>query len=138
MLVGARAPVHLRLAWTARILMLGLGILSTPSVGLWALQRPHCARHEMAGPGHASEAGAIAHHGDLLIWSQTHDHQCPHCPASECGHAIPCAGASTTPSIPATAVMADFDAHRVALDHVREQASSATSPPDTPPPQLIS
>jgi hypothetical protein len=118
--------------------MLALGIISAPSVGPWALQRPHCARHQMAGPGHASEAAAIAHHRDSLTWSQTQHHQCPHCPASECGRAIPCAGASTTPSIPATVAIADFDAHRVVVDRVREQASSATSPPDTPPPQLIS
>jgi hypothetical protein len=125
-------------SWPARILrllMLALGIVATPSVGVEALQAPHCPQHERAGQHAASSS--MAHEHDLQSWSQRHDHGCAHCPASECARVSPCTGSSSTAVPPSRATVDDLRSHRVAVDLARRQAPSAVSSPDTPPPQLI-
>jgi hypothetical protein len=125
-------------SWPARILrllMLALGIVATPSVGVEALQAPHCPQHERAGQHAASSS--MAHEHDLQSWSQRHDHGCAHCPASECARVSPCTGSSSTAVPPSCATVDDLRSHRVAVDLARRQAHSAVSSPDTPPPQLI-
>jgi hypothetical protein len=128
--------------WPARavqLLMLVLGVVATPSVGLDAMQRPHCAQHELA-VGLRAQRGApapVAHGPSQAAWAQQHDHGCHHCPASECARVSPCAGPVTIALVPSRAVVYDLQSHRVALDLDRQQARSAVSPPEPPPPQLI-
>lgn len=121
------------------LLMLLLGIVSMPSIGLKAIERPHCAQHEQAGrhERHLASLVIVAHAQGQPAWTQAHDHGCPHCPASECARVAPCTGSTTTAVAPSRAVVEDLDAHRVAVDLTRQLAHSAVSPPATPPPQLI-
>ena len=110
--------------------MLILGVVSVPSDGVEALQRPHCARHGTAAMG----GHHIARAHDAAAPSS---HTCPHCPASDCDRVAPC-GNSTTTAL--SSVVADVHAvpgARVATRLARDQAESAHPPPDTPPPQPI-
>ena len=120
------------------MLMLALSIISVPSTGLKASQRPHCAQHELAAHHQsygALENAAVHGHGQQA-WEQE-QHQCPHCPASECGRASTCTGSSSTAITPTRAVPTDSYVHRVAVDLGLQLPRSSSSPPDTPPPQLI-
>jgi hypothetical protein len=126
-------------ARAVRLLMLVLGIVATPSVGMGTMQRPHCAQHEPAARHlqHLAPASSMGQGRDVQAWTQSRDHGCPHCPASECAGVSPCAGSSSSAIAPACAVVESFDGHRVPVDLTRPHVHSATSPPDTPPPQLI-
>jgi hypothetical protein len=128
-----------RLCPSIRLLMLLLGIASVPSAGLEALQRPHCAQHEPAAhhERHITAPVAVAHAQDQQAWTHRHDHNCPHCPVSECARVSPCASSSTTAVAPSRAVVEDLHGHRVMIDLLRQLAHSADSTPPTPPPQLI-
>lgn len=136
MMVGARAS---RAARAVRLLMLLLGLVTTPSIGLEAMQRPHCAQHELAEQHNHQLAGsATVPRGHAPeAWIQRHDHGCPHCPASECARVSPCTGATANALVPSRTAGLILQGHRVALDLGRRRAHSAVSPPDTPPPQLI-
>jgi hypothetical protein len=139
---GPTMMIGLLPSWPARLVrlaMLVLGITSVPSVGLEAMQRPHCAQHEMAAQHerHMASEATLAHGHDAQAWTQRHDHGCPHCPASECARISPCTGSSTTAVTPSRAVIADLHGRRVAVDLDRQLAHSTFSTPDTPPPQLI-
>jgi hypothetical protein len=136
MMVGT--PTH----WftrVVRLVMLVLGVVATPSVGMEAMRRPHCARHELAAQhaGHAAASSTTAQGPDTQAWMPRHDHGCAHCPASECARVSPCTGSSSTAVAPSRAVVESLDSHRVAVYPARHQVHSASSPPDTPPPQLI-
>ena len=119
--------------------MLMLGIVAAPSVGLEALQRPHCIQHGVvaARGGHHAASERQAPGRGSPSWRQAGNHECPHCPATECARVSPCTGSTTTALSPAAVAVTYLTGHRVALDLVRDQASSAQAPPDTPPPQLI-
>jgi hypothetical protein len=122
-----------------RSLMLVLGVASVPSVGLTMPERSHCAQHESMSrhEGNGSDRTSPAHDLDSPAWTQHHDHDCPHCPATECARVSPCSGSTTTALIATSVAVADLNGHRVAVDLARVQAFSSTSQPDTPPPQPI-
>jgi hypothetical protein len=121
-----------------RCLMLVLGVLSAPSIGVETLQRPHCSQHEHASHHHGYGSASMDAHGpDSATWTQAHDHRCPHCPATECARVSPCSGSTSSALTPADVAVTDITAHRVAVDLASTQAVSAVSQPDTPPPQLI-
>lgn len=133
------SPKHSSIGWLSRALMLALGIVAAPSVGVEALQRPHCAQHGTTG-AHGGQHGAsvqTAAGTSASAWSQAGTHECPHCPPAECARISPCTGASTTAPLPRTAGIGSPISHRVRLDPVRDQATSAVYPPHTPPPQPI-
>jgi hypothetical protein len=118
--------------------MLLLGIVTAPSVGLQALQRPHCVQHGAA----AMKVGLVASRrappdSDFPTWTKAASHECPHCPPSECARIAPCTSSSTTALSPTAVGVTDLPGSRVPVRLVRNQASSVHSPPDTPPPQLI-
>ena len=132
-----RPPAPLRVV--LRALMLALAIVSVPSIGLDALQRPHCVKHGTsalhAGHAMAREHAQLA--GESRAWSTPATHNCPHCPASECARVAPCTGSTTTAVSPPAMEMLGLYGHRVAVNVNRDRANSATPPHDTPPPQLI-
>jgi hypothetical protein len=136
MMVGTSAS---RPARAVRSLMLALGIVATPSVGTEAMQRPHCAQHDLAARHlqHATASSRLGHGHDEQAWTQRHDHGCPHCPASECARVSPCTGSSSNAVAPSCAVAKGLDSHGVPVDLTRLHLQSASSPPGTPPPQVI-
>ena len=126
-------------AGLARLLMLVIGVVATPNVGLASMQRPHCVQHERR-TNHDRQAtgpGATAENPIRPTWIPRHYHECPHCPASECARIAPCAGTVIVAATPASAAVTSLTGHRVASEGERERAHSASSPPSTPPPQLI-
>jgi hypothetical protein len=126
-----------RLSRMVSVMMLVLGIVAAPSVGPRALQRPHCMQHG-ATALHGSHPSASEHPppDGSPAWSRARNHQCPHCPASECARVSPCISSTTTALSPPGLGVIGLLEHRVHLDGVRDQASSVYSPPDTPPPQV--
>lgn len=126
-------------AWVVRLLMLILGTVATPSVGLEAMQRPHCVQHEQTDRRlHQVPASSTMGHGHQTeAWTQRHDHQCTHCPASECTRVAPCAGSSAIAVAPPHRVVRNLEGHRVTVDLGRQPIHSVRTTPDTPPPQLI-
>ena len=137
MVIGARSRWPVR---AVRFLMLVLGIVATPGAGLEALQRPHCAQHELGSrhDNHQAALTLVARVHAPAGWTQQHDHSCPHCPASECARVAPCAGSALTALKSSGAVTYSVQDHRVGLDLDDQHVHSAVSPPDTRPPQLIS
>jgi hypothetical protein len=121
-----------------KVMMLLLGIVAAPSVGLQAVQRPHCVQHGamVAHGGHGSTAEHATSAG-TPAWSRAHSHECAHCPASECARVTPCTSSTPTALSPVGLAVIGLLGHRVPLDAIREQAASAYSLLDTPPPQLI-
>ena len=124
----------------ARLLMLVLGVLSVPSIGLAAMQRPHCAQHspsavhQEAHPG----MGQQAPEPSPTSWDGATSHDCPHCPATECARVAPCATSSNA-AVSVTSLAVDQSVtHRATLRRVQHHLSSTTHQPPTPPPQLIS
>jgi hypothetical protein len=119
------------------LLMVILGIMSVPSLGMGAWQRPHCAQHGTAiHVGHGVASDRAPSHG-APTWTRGTNHECSHCPASECAKVSPCASSTTTALSPKGIGMTGCPVHRVIIDLAGEQAASADFPPDTPPPQLI-
>jgi hypothetical protein len=135
-------PHRSRASWlgrTAKVLMLILGIMSVPNMRLDALQHPHCTPHGAISlhRGHSSAASPTNPRGESRTWAPATDHECPHCPASECARIAPCASSTTTALSPAGFSLVSLHDHRTAVDPGHERASSINSPPDTPPPQVI-
>lgn len=127
-----------RVRLTLRALMLMLAIISLPSIGLDALQRPHCTQHEAPAihAGHAPGGGHTSPDGSRR-WTTPPTHECPHCPAAECARVSPCAGSTSTALSPTEVDMLGLFTHRVHLQPARDRADSAIPPTDTPPPQAI-
>lgn len=123
----------------SRVTMLALAFVSQPGLGLESMQRSHCARHESGALSTGSVA--VASHTHLgtapRAWGHSHQQECPHCPASECGRLAPCAGPTTTAPSSAGGVIVALRAHRVPVALGPERATSASSLPSTPPPQPI-
>ena len=133
--LGTPKPVSM----TLRVLMLVLTIVSVPSVGLDALQRPHCVQHD-ASAVHAGHAISLQHTSSAARsrrWTRPSTHECPHCPASECSWVSPCTGSTSTALSPTAVDMLSHFTHRVGVKSVRERADSAIPSTDTPPPQAI-
>jgi hypothetical protein len=127
-----------RLSRMMGLLMLLLGIAGVPSTGLAALQRPHCAQHELTRQHDRRTASStnVAQAQGQITWTNHQGHECPHCPASECARVSPCAGTPTAVA-PTRTSIADPQGHRVVIDRLRQLARSAIPAPPTPPPQLI-
>lgn len=132
------AVMALRMRQITRALMLVLGVLSVPSVGPAAMQRPHCAQH---GP---SAVQAHSGHGHQMpgssptSWESATKHDCPHCPAAECARVAPCATSSIAALSEASLTVTDLATDRVRVRRVQVHPYSSTQQPPTPPPQLIS
>lgn len=137
-----RAPpaIALRMRQITRVVMLVLGILSVPSVGPAAMQRPHCAQHGPSARHQEAHSGA-RHHMPAPVpasWESATKHDCPHCPATECARVAPCTTSSTAAvSVPSLTVT-QSGTNRVIPRRVQHQLYSRTHQPPTPPPQLIS
>jgi len=140
---GMTWRTHPFLTWRTgrmtRMLMLVLGVLSVPSIGPAAMQRPHCAQH-VRSPGHQ-----VPHSGDthqagpaLVSWESATEHACPHCPATDCARIAPCTASSNAAISEASLTVPDPVSDRVGVRRVRVHPYSATHQPPTPPPQLIS
>lgn len=130
--------VALRRNQITRIVMLVLGVLSVPSFGSAAMQRPHCAQH---GP-----SALQAHSGDehqmpephSTSWTSATEHDCPHCPATECARAAPCTTSSNAAVSATSHAVTQSGADGATPRRVQPPLYSRTHQPPTPPPQLIS
>ena len=135
-----RPAIALRMHQITRVVMLVLGVLSVPSVGPAAMQRPHCARHE------PSAMHQEAHSGDgqqmpesrSTSWGSPTRHDCPHCPATECARVAPCTTSSNAAISVTSLPVTQPATHRANLRRVQHRLYSTTHQPPTPPPQLIS
>ena len=132
--------IALRLSHITRVVMLVLGVFSVPSVGSAAMQRPHCAQHA------PSAIHQQAHAGDgqqmpaprSTSWESATEHDCPHCPATECARVAPCATSSNAAITAMSLAVTQSATHRAVLRRVQHRLYSRTHQPPTPPPQLIS
>ena len=121
-----------------QLVMLLLAVVSLSGLGPDVLQRSHCAQHEVSA--HAAHTPAVQHPGQApegATWRAHDQHDCPHCPASECARVSPCSSSTFSVLSPRAIELAGFLGHRVAVRPVRDRADSATSSPVNPPPQLI-
>ena len=131
-----RSELSMRLSRSriTKILMLVLGVLSTPNVGARAVQGPHCAKHEQSALHPAHHQASSAHAASVQPGTQ---HDCPHCPATECAHLVPCATSTNPVTAAVSLVVTEFSPGHVGVPTVRTHARSRTHEPPTPPPQLI-
>ncbi len=69
-----------------RMSMLVLGVLSVPSVGPAAMQRPPWAQHDPSAVHQGAHSGThqVRASIDSASWDNGTQHECPHCPATEC------------------------------------------------------
>ena len=124
----------------ARVLMLPLGLLSVPSIGLAAMQRPHCAQHspsavhQEAHPG----TGQQAPESSSTSWDDTTSHDCPHCPATDCARVAPCSTSLNVAVSVTSLAVTQSASHRAVLHRLQHIPYSTIHQPPTPPPQLIS
>jgi hypothetical protein len=136
-----RTSLSLRMGRMTRMLMLVLGILSVPSVGVAAMQRPHCAQHDTAAPhqeAHSSNTHQVPEPPHSPSWQNATEDGCPHCPAPECARVAPCAASSSAAISAASLAVSQLATHRVITPTVRIHPYSTTCQPPTPPPYLIS
>ena len=123
-----------------RILMLVLGVLAVPSLGPAAMQRPHCAQHDTAGE-HTAHAGGpqqLSEPGASLSWRSSSQHECAHCPPTECAQVAACTTSTTATIIEVSGAVISLAIDRVTLPRLLVQPASTNHEPPTPPPQLIS
>lgn len=123
-----------------RMLMLVLGVLSVLSVGPAAMQRPHCAQHETSAT-HANAQSGDGHHitsTGSTSWDGATNHDCPHCPATECARVAPCTTSSNAAVSGTSLEVRRTVTHRAILRRVQHDLYSVIHQPPTPPPQLIS
>ena len=134
---GYAAPMRCMMV---RVLMLFLGVVGVPSTGLAAMQRPHCAQHDPSAEHQGPHSGThqAPASTDSASWDSGTQHECPHCPASECARVAPCTVSSNAAVSEASATVPDPVADRVGVRRMRVHPYSATHQPPTPPPQLIS
>jgi len=135
-----RMPPNLafRLRRVTRLAMLMLGVLSVPSIGPAAMQRPHCAQH---GPSAAQAHSGDGHHmpgSSSTSWESATQHDCPHCPAAECARIAPCTTSSSAAVSATSHAVTQSATDRAAPRRVQPHLHSTTHQPPTPPPQLIS
>jgi len=139
--MGSRTLLPLRMSRVIRFWLLIPGVLSVPNVGLAALQRPHCNQHERSSMHQPADAGD-RHQATKPIasasWKNGTQHNCPHCPATECARIAPCTTSSSAAVLEASPAVSDPVSNRVRARRVLVHPYSATHQPPTPPPQLIS
>jgi hypothetical protein len=135
-----RPPIALRMRRIIRVVMLVLGVLSVPSVGPAAMQGPHCAQHTPS----AMHQGAHSGNGQQMpepgstSWESGTQHDCPHCPATECARVAPCTTSSNAAVSVTSPAVNQSVTHRAGLRRAQHHLFSTTHQPPTPPPQLIS
>ena len=136
----ADSGTSIRRRRVTRILMLVLGVLAVPSVGLAAMQRPHCAQHNTAGEqtAHAGGSHQMPQPGSSSSWESPNQHDCPHCPPTECAQVAPCTTSPTATIIEASRAVLSLTVDRVRLPRLLVQPASTHHEPPTPPPQPIS
>jgi hypothetical protein len=124
-----------------RILMLVLSVLAVPSLGPAAMQRPHCAQHETGAAeqtAHARGTHQMPEAGSSTSWESPRQHECPHCPPTECAHLAPCTTSPTATIIEASRAVIPLAVDRDPLPRLLVQPGSIHHEPPTPPPQPIS
>jgi hypothetical protein len=141
-------PLHLwsgmlrgcvRVRTVARLVMLVLSLFGLPGLTVSAHQATHC-RDGMAA-GHSSQAAISGHHASGPVtsrWTTNSNHECPHCPPSECIRTAACGGTATLALSASGHLVKTLPTHGVIPVRGADRATSANSPPDTPPPQSIS
>ena len=98
---------------------------------------PHCASHSV-------QPQAAVPHGDshseaaATTWTNAAQHECPHCPPTECSSMAPCAAPASAALSASEMAVADLGAHRVPLPARDEPQPFPPNQPLTPPPQAIS
>jgi hypothetical protein len=121
-----------------RLVMLALSLLGLPGVTLSAHQVTHCregtaAEHSLtAMPDHHASGPTTSR------WTTGSSHECPHCPPSECIRTAACGGTATLALSASGHPVNTLPMHGVMPVGDADRATSANSPPDTPPPQTIS
>ena len=134
------AAIALPMRQISRVLMLVLGVLSVPSVGPGAMQRPHCAQHDSSAlhqNGHSGDGQQVPAPRPTS-WDGVTDHNCPHCPATECARVAPCTTSSNAAVSGTSLEVSQSVTHRATLPRVQHHLYSIIHRPLTPPPQLIS
>lgn len=123
-----------------RMSMLVLGVLSVPSVGPAAMQRPHCAQHDPSAVHRGAHSGThqVPASNDATSWDSATQHECPHCPATECARVAPCTTSSNAAVSVTAPAVTQSATHRAILPRIQHHLYSTTHQPPTPPPQLIS
>ena len=137
---GTRSGVILRSHRVTRILMLVLGVLAVPGLGQAAMQRPHCAQHDMAGEqrAHAGGTHQMPEPGSSSSWNTPSQHECTHCPPTECAQVAPCTTSPTATIIEGSRAIIPLAVDRVRLPRLTVQPGSTHHEPPTRPPQPIS
>ena len=122
----------------AGLLLLLVGVLSTPGLGLNLVQRSHCAGHA-ASSMHLVEPGGghAGHQGSTPLWTRPAHSDCSHCPASECATVAPCSPSILSAALASSATFGTPSAHLVSLVRLTTSSHSTTQQPPTPPPQSI-
>jgi len=135
MMSKASTLVDRRMRQLTRMLMLVVGVVSVPSVGPAAMQRPHCAQHD---PAAQHRGGHQMPDPGRTSWEGATKHDCPHCPATECARIAPCTASSNAAVSPASLAVTVSAPQRNLFRPVQHELHSKTHQPPTPPPQLIS
>jgi hypothetical protein len=114
--------------------MVLVALLSVSAGFAWAppILGSHCARHSSA----PSSLFAHANH-DAEGWAQGSEHDCPHCPPSECSRVVPCAPSGSVAAAEASTPIADRAPQPLILTRHNRQYSTIAVQPPTPPPQSI-
>lgn len=115
----------------ARLVLVAL--LSVSAGVAWVSPRlgSHCDRHATARTAHHFEPPAVP------SWAQGAQHECSHCPPSECSRVAPCATSGSLAVAEVSRRLPDLLPHPVSLtSYIQLHHSTAVQPP-TPPPQPI-
>ena len=131
---GDRMPAFSSATRISRLLATVVVVLS--ALGAWTVQlQSHCASHAAAAhdaPAHQSKHPAEA------AWMGPAEHDCAHCPPTECSRLAPCAASASVALGASVAPIVALRAHTLHLpDRFDPQPFSAVQPP-TPPPQVVS
>jgi hypothetical protein len=124
--------------WNAGLLLLLVGVLSTPGLRLSPTQRSHCAAHP-ASPLHLIQGGSN-HPGpasSVPSWFAPAHSDCSHCPPSDCASVAPCSISTLSAAVSTAAVLKAPATHLVHPHRVRTAAQSTSQQPPTPPPQSV-
>lgn len=141
------APVYGALMWygvagpwcraLARTVSVALLLLSASLDWAWPVPGSHCERHDSASSRLSTHPHPGAEGPATPSWAPDSDHDCSHCPPSECSRAAPCAAAGSIAVTEVGSLIAELAPHRVRHSaYVQLHHHTGVQPP-TPPPQLI-
>src|SRR5918992_5193750 len=107
------------------LVLLLMGILSTPGLGLTSLQRPHCAGHE-SSLTHAVQPTSedAGHHGSQPSWNRPSHSDCTHCPPSDCASLAPCSVSGISVAVPTLTSIRGLSSHRVGAVRIKTSPHS--------------